>query len=341
MIVRAEQLFAAYRQMLPPRTAPRQPLRLVVFGAMTDYETFLRRLGLTIQNRACFLESQNLVAVGSELSRMKSVLAKGTAQNDQLRQELRTLEMQLSERLRTVGAQAQTGRHVQERYGPAAGAGTPQVRRPDQAQPRGFGPQRPRDPRIFNENARQMLARLAHESFHAYLRNYVYPQEYAVPYWLNEGLAVMFEGGVLDGSVLRIDAPNPAALKALREDLQGEQPLELVKVLAAGQGEFVMTGDVPPKAARALLCSCLGPGVLFGVREAGARECRVGSFCPARPGGSQPAGTPFEQLIGGPLEQFEPQWLAENILHSPPGLVTEVTSGGLEEYRTRDRWSLK
>ena len=44
-----------------------------------------------------------------------------------------------------------------------------------------------------------MFARAYHESFHAYLENYVYPHDhYDVPRWLNEGLAVMMEGGILD-----------------------------------------------------------------------------------------------------------------------------------------------
>ena len=64
--------------------------------------------------------------------------------------------------------------------------------------------------------------RLYHEAFHAYLRNNVYPrQKYDVPPWLNEGLAVIFEGGLLEGNTLRVDAPNPVALKKLKADMAG------------------------------------------------------------------------------------------------------------------------
>ena len=68
VIVRVEQIFAAYRQMLAPRTLHPRPPRLVVFNSMSQYRAFLSARGVKIQNPACFLEGENVVAVGSELS---------------------------------------------------------------------------------------------------------------------------------------------------------------------------------------------------------------------------------------------------------------------------------
>ena len=93
--------------------------------------------------------------------------------------------------------------------------------------------------RLFKQAAGQMLVRLYHEAFHAYVRNWVFPRpQYDIPPWLDEGLAVLFEGGLLEGDKLRVDAPNPAALKKLKADMAGPDPLALNDLLAAGQGSF-------------------------------------------------------------------------------------------------------
>ena len=63
--------------------------------------------------------------------------------------------------------------------------------------------------RLFKQAAGQMLVRLYHEAFHAYVRNWVFPRpRYDIPPWLDEGLAVLFEGGLLEGDrLLRVDTP--------------------------------------------------------------------------------------------------------------------------------------
>ena len=104
VIVRAEQIFAAYRQILPPRSESAQPPRLVVLGSMEQYQSLLSKLGLKmkIENPACFLEEQNVVVVGSDLARLAAVTSQITAQNAQLRGDLRDLEGRLKQRLREV-----------------------------------------------------------------------------------------------------------------------------------------------------------------------------------------------------------------------------------------------
>ena len=91
MIVRAQQIFAAYRQILPPRSVPSHPPRLVVLGSMEQYQPLLAKLGLKmkIENPACFLKEQNIVVIGSDLVQLAAVTAKITAQNAQLRRSLR------------------------------------------------------------------------------------------------------------------------------------------------------------------------------------------------------------------------------------------------------------
>ena len=249
-MVRAEQIFAAYRQILPPRTSPDRPPRLVLFDSLDAYHAFLGQLGLKIRNRACFVEDKNLVATGSELARLHAVMTKVTAQNDQLRRDLKDLEKRLSDRLRELGD------HYKK-----TGLSKTDTNRLLVTERRKFDDQITRTrkelldsdheiARVFNQNMRQTFVLLYHESFHAYLSNYVYPPGgFDVPYWLNEGLAVMFEGGVLEGNTLRIDSPSAASLRRLKADAAAGRPLPLKQLLTAGQAEFLTSGDSSQTAA--------------------------------------------------------------------------------------------
>ena len=78
-----QQIFAAFRQILPPRNAAAQPPRLVVLGSMDQYQTLLVKLGLTMsfQNPTCFLEDRNVVAIGSDLAHLAAVTRTIAAEN--------------------------------------------------------------------------------------------------------------------------------------------------------------------------------------------------------------------------------------------------------------------
>ena len=81
VIVRAEQIFAAYRQIVPPRSASPSRRGWCVLGSMDQYQSLLAKLGLKtkIENPACFLEDQNVVAIGSDLARLAAVTGQITA----------------------------------------------------------------------------------------------------------------------------------------------------------------------------------------------------------------------------------------------------------------------
>ena len=101
VIVRAEQIFAAYRQIAAPRCEPAQPPRLIVLGSMNQYQALLAKLGLKmkIENPACFLEDKNVVVVGSDLARLATATCQISEQNADLRKDLRDLEGRLPARL--------------------------------------------------------------------------------------------------------------------------------------------------------------------------------------------------------------------------------------------------
>ncbi|NIP84408.1 MAG: hypothetical protein GTO03_02155, partial [Planctomycetales bacterium] len=132
---------------------------------------------------------------------------------------------------------------------------------------------------------------------------------YDVPRWLNEGLAQVFESGLWEAGVLRLDAPDPALLAALQADLQGAQPLPLGELLAAPVAQFLVRhGQQAGRSHRLYLYSWgLAYYLIFEGRllDSAALEHYLGA--------GQGQGDPqarFEALVKMPLGKFQAQWRA-------------------------------
>ena len=312
LVVRAEQIFAAYRQIVPPRGQSAQPPRLVVLGSMDEYHSLLARLGLKtqIENPACFLDDQNVVVVGSDLTRLAAATREITTKNEQLRKDLLDLEHRLPQRLHDVAAALRNG-----------GSSSAEIARDVIRERKKFEKQRDkmRDDlrqsdqqieRLFKRSTSQTLVRLYHEAFHAYLRNSVYPRrQYDVPPWLNEGLAVIFEGGLLEGNTLRVDAPNSVALKKLKADLAGSDTLKLEQLLSAGQGQFLLTASVRPAAVDRYYVYAWGLAYYLTFEKRLLNGAALEKYLQS--GNAQlPPAQRFQGLTGESLEQFEHEWRA-------------------------------
>jgi hypothetical protein len=312
VIVRAEQIFAAYRQIAPPRREPAQPPRLIVLGSMDQYPPLLARLGLKtkIENPACFLEDQNVVVVGSELTRLAAATNQITAQNAQLRRDLRDLEGRLAERLRMVADNLRKGGLANGEIARAVTQEREKFKRQLEKKRDELRLSDQQIEHLFKRGASQTLVRLYHEAFHAYLRNNVYPrQEYDVPSWLNEGLAVIFEGGLLEGNTLRVDAPNPVTLKKLKADITGPEPLELEKLLAADEAQFFLTANARSAAVDRYYVNAWGLAYYLTFEKHLLGNPALEKYL--QPGNARIAPAQrFQQLVGMPLKRFEREWRA-------------------------------
>ena len=124
-----------------------------------------------------------------------------------------------------------------------------------------------------------------------------------------QGLAVTFEGGLLEGNTLRVDAPNALALKKLRADLDGPSPLSMKELLSAGQGQFLLVEKVPPAAVDRYYVHAWGLAYYLTFEKALLSSPTLEKY--VQSGGAQ--RTPvqrFEELTGMPLAQFEREWRA-------------------------------
>jgi hypothetical protein len=307
-IVRLEQIFAAYRQLLPPRFTPTQPLAIQIFGTSQQYRRALAAQGLSVANPAVYLPAKNLILAGSDLNDFDAALAKVDRQHDQIRAQLDALVSEAPARTKDL-FETLTKNGI-----PAA-----QRQRIVAAEEKQWEDRR-RDTRRkiaelerdnaakFNVVAGQMFRRLSHEAFHAYLEAFVYPRKsYDVPRWLNEGMAQVFEAGLLEADTLRIDNPNTVALEYLQQDLAGGQSLGLAELLNAGSEAFLAGhADAGKDVARAYYYSWgLAYYLAFeqGVLGTNAFEAYLD---PKQSEGD--AVGKFERLVGMPLGEFEPKW---------------------------------
>jgi len=239
-VVRAEQIFRAYRQTLPPRRVQRTGLRLQIFGSADEYQRHLREAGLQIASPAWFSASQNLVLAGGELNTFSRRLQQTQTGNEEVRRQYRALKSSFPDRLSGLIQQL-------KQRGFSAGQIEQEVKLRSAAWQREYDEAMKRLDlaKVQNETAfanvtGQMLAQLYHEAFHAYVENYVCPQaDVTLPRWLNEGLAQIFETGQMEADSLRIDAPDRKRLVQLQDDVRGGQSLTIQDVVEANEQDFL------------------------------------------------------------------------------------------------------
>jgi hypothetical protein len=313
-ILRIEQIFGAYSEILPPRSKPQQPLRILLFGSMREYSDFQTQLKYHVENPALYFPKLNLLAAGSELTAYAGRLAEVRrrhaaikAQYDKLTAEMPAALKKLSDDLEKSGVSADDRRNLgleavrkwKEELG--------EVNRRMQAIERSNTAQ-------FDQVTKEMLSRLNHEAFHAYLENFVYPHDQTdVPRWLNEGLAQIFEEGQLELGSLRLDAPSRERLTALQAVLNSddrEAAQTLAELLTADARTFLATHSTSPEVSQRNYLYSWGLAHYLAVRQPILETARLDRYVDSQSGAQNPLAR-FEQLVGMPLAEFAPRWRQE------------------------------
>jgi hypothetical protein len=317
-IVRIEQIFAAYSEILPPRTRPQQPLRILLYGSMRDYFAFQKGLDYRFHNPAAYIPKTNLLTAGSELTAYAQRLAEVDRRHAAIQAQYDTLAVampaelrKLSDDLEKSGVSAEERRNIRLASERMWKQELANIKLRIQAIERSNTAQ-------FDLVTREMFARLYHEAFHGYLENFVYPQEaHDVPRWLNEGLAQVFEDGILELGTLRLDAPNPKRLAALQADLQLSPRLSLAEVLTADAAAFLVAHPTNVKPSERHYLYSWGLAHYLAVREPILEIARLNHYVASRNRETDPI-VRFEQLIGLPLAEFEAKWRAELLAAPTP-----------------------
>ena len=307
-IVRLEQIFTAYRQVLPPRWKAPVRLRIEIFGHSDQYHDALASLGLAIKNPAVYLQDKNLILAGSNMNQFDAALAVVARRHRKIREQLDLLVEEAPSRIQQLHETLKKNQIPLAQRQKILAAEQKKWEQQRRAARRKIAALERDNAAKFEVVAGRMFTRLAHEAFHAYLETFVYPRtSYDVPRWLNEGLAQTFEAGLLEADSLRIDNPNLTALAHLQSDLAGNRPLGLGDLLEGGSDTFLAGhADDGQTVSRAYYYSWgLAYYLAFeqGVLGSGDFE----AYLDAAAGGTS-AVERFEKLVGMPLAQFQRQW---------------------------------
>ncbi len=305
-VVRIEQIFRAYRQMLPPHPAAGPPIRIMLFGSVDEYQTALRMMGAEIDNLALYASRDRTIFAGTELveysRRLRQIreahaelLRKADRDAGDFRDKLKAY----SERLVTQGFDREQIKAELARRNAA-------WKREQLSLKRRISETNRRNDAAFDEVADAMFRRLYHEAFHAYLDAFVIAdKDRKIDRWLNEGMAQIFESGQLDGDSLRIDAPNKSALETLQRDLAASNSLTLAELLTSTDRDFLAFHNRASTAKH--YAYAWGLAYYITMERKLLRPWSLAAFM-SRPEQS-PIGR-FGELIDQPLGEFEIQWRA-------------------------------
>ncbi|WP_158545508.1 DUF1570 domain-containing protein [Bremerella cremea] len=241
LALRLDQIFQAFEHWMPPATQPHAKIQIIVFDSISSYSAYLRRIGLQIDNPAVYVPHTNQVLIGSDLGAFQKRLALIEQQHAITLQQWQMADKELSPNLNALAKQLKD-----MGWSPNEIASEVQSRR--EAWQRDY---RQKQGQIQTTNRRnqaqlrslleQTTQHLCHESFHAYVENFLFPQDqYDVPVWLNEGLAQLFEHAQFENASFRIDQPPRKLLAELKARIERDHGLGLQRMLQTESGSFLL-----------------------------------------------------------------------------------------------------
>jgi hypothetical protein len=217
--VRLIQVFNGYAHALAPRETSARPTTILLLGTQAEYQALLKERGLGFFNPAFYDPARNEIVCGSDLVRLGQLLEVARRENQKVAEALKQREDDLKKVYR--------GRKV-----------PPEVMRPIDETRQQLAVAEETNARLFDEATRALFRRLQHESFHAYLANFVFVDERAeLPRWLNEGLAQVFETALFEADEMRVGRPDPVRLRQARS---ARHLVPLPELLRGGPKQFLV-----------------------------------------------------------------------------------------------------
>ena len=314
-VVRIEQIFRAYQQILPAKTTPSKQLRIVLHGSMDEYRDDLRDRELRFENPAFFSTEQNLIIAGSELTRYSRRVAEIKEQNEELRQLYERKDAEFKEKLGQLAKDLAKNGFTKKEITFELGIRNSKWKSENRIDGEYWEMMRQinavdrRNEGLFDDVTQEMFRRLYHEAFHAYVENYVYPTGQSfIPRWLNEGLAQIFENSQIDEGTLRIDAPSEVLLEQLQNELRRNAQLTVKELLESQESAFLLT-HYTESASQVHYLYSWGLAYYLTFQQdlfgADAQDEYV-----SRDALESPPVVRFEKLVSAQLPAFERQWRA-------------------------------
>ena len=220
-----EEVFRAISNLIPPRL-PGRPTRIRIWADQAGYLSAVARDQPNLEHPAFYDPISNRILAGTDLARIE-------AESGDLRKhhakQLGILAQRESEIQKAMG-----GRIPQD-FAEIATKARRELREADQ-----------KNIQAVRQSRNKLLQLLNHEAIHAYLGNWVYDrQNRPLPRWLNEGLAQVFETGLIEAGEIRADWPDPGRLAGVRQLIREGRFPSLRKILADSPDHFLVRSPSP------------------------------------------------------------------------------------------------
>jgi hypothetical protein len=176
---------------------------------------------------------------------------------------------------------------------------------------------------VFNKASESLFRTLYHEAFHAYLANFVYPpKEASVPYWLNEGLAQIFETALVEANELRVGHVDRERLVKVKDLARRGDLVPLEDLLKAGPKQFHVTHASNQQLAdRYYLTSWALAFYLLVDRKVLMDSTKLNQCVGALKRGADP-GRAFRDLVGKAVPQLQKDFREYLLRLKPDGSLT-------------------
>jgi Protein of unknown function (DUF1570) len=306
-IVRLEQTFCAYRQLLPPTVQPASQFQIYFYGTSREYREAQLARGWNVPHPALYAPQANIVLTGSDWTPFQQELDRATAHNKRTREQWKIAASSYEETLTQVAQEMKQQGFSADAIESNIRLQRAQWNAEQKEAEKAISESDQNNQAKFKEATESIFRRLQHEAFHAYLENYAYPSgRFQVPRWLNEGLAQVFEFAQLDADTLRVDTPPPTLVSRWKQDWKSGRPLPLRELLT-DERPLTSSHNAPETAARQYLYAWALTYYLAFQQERLVRK-EFTQYVVQEP--HDPV-VKFERLVGKSLEVFEKQWHAD------------------------------
>ncbi len=315
-VVRIEQIFRAFRTLLPPRVEMPRRLEIHLYASLDEFRQELKSLALALDTPAFYAPRQSRIVAASEFSEYSRRLKHVREEAQAVTQKYEELEKEFGQRLGKLGGELkQAGFRKDEITAELTLRKSVWKKEKEEVLARMNEQMRQNEAR-FADVTGAMFRRLYHEALHAYVDQQVYPaEEFHVPRWLHEGLAQVFESGQLEGDSLRLDAPDPAKLTLLQADLRSAEQLPLAELLVAEGSAFSGRHDASSRRRHYLYAWGVAHQLVFRDNVLAGRA--LDAYVARNQQDALPVAR-YERLIGRPLVDWEEEWRASMLALAAP-----------------------
>lgn len=224
-----DQVFSAFERLLPARQES-GPVTILVTSSLEEWQALCKARGRAVLNPAWCDTTTGEVGLATDQAKL-----------DARMEQLRELHSRNLAELQTRGDE------LRKAYG---GKLPPELQKPFDQSLKSLRETALTNERVLRQERDRLFSRMNHEVFHAYLSRFVLRPGMAIPPWLNEGMAQLFESALVEAGDLRADLADPERVRQFRAEIQAGRDLPLEDLLKSPPNRFHVTGMADQQASR-------------------------------------------------------------------------------------------